>query len=54
MKFDWVSFLGVVLAIIGLVLLTAGLVMTLVSGNGMWLLLWLPAAVVTAILSGMD
>lgn len=54
MKFDWVSFLGVVLAIIGLVLLTAGLVLTLESGDGTWLLLWIPAAGVSAILSCRD
>ena len=54
MKFDWVTCLVVVLAHIGLALWTAGLVLTLASGDGTWLLLWIPAAVVSAILSCRD
>lgn len=51
MKIDWGVFLEMWLAIIGICLLAAGLVMTLESGNGLWLLLWIPAAVVSTILS---
>lgn len=54
MTFDWVSCLVVVLAHIVLALWAAGLMLTLASGDGTWLLLWIPAAGVTATLSGID
>lgn len=51
MKFDWGTFLVMWLTIIGLTLWSVGMVMTLASGNGMWLLLWIPAALVTSLMS---
>lgn len=51
MKIDWVVFLTMWLAIIGLCLWAVGLVMTLASGNGLWLLMWIPAALVSTLLS---
>lgn len=51
MKIDWVVFLVMWLTIIGLCLWAVGLVMTLASGNGAWLLLWIPAEIVSTLLS---
>lgn len=50
MKIDWGVFLVTWLAIIGFCLWAVGLVMTLASGNRLWLLLLIPAAIVSTLL----
>lgn len=51
MKIDWEMFLLMWLAIIAIILWVFGMGMTLASENVLWLLLWIPAAIVSTLLS---